>query len=382
MGGAERSVQYLAEALVKEGHKAVVISASEKNVCEAQDVNGVKVHYLSLKNIYWPFKKRSNPMFLKPLWHLIDIYNPWMVRYIKEIIKAEKPDIVHTNNLMCFSPLVWSEIKKLSIPIVHTIRDYYLLCPKCTMFDKYSNCEKQCLICKGYSFPKIYFTKFVDAVVGVSNYILEKHLSLGAFKGAKHSTIYNAYENKRYYKKSKSDQGLRLGFIGRITPNKGIEVILKAIDKLPLHKKNITLKIAGSGDKQYIKALSKKYSMNNISFLGFIPVEEFYPEIDVLIIPSLWNEPLGRITFEAYSYGVPVIASCRGGIPELVENESTGFLFDPEKPENLLKIINDIATRPELIEQMEDACLKKAMEFLPGKIAKSYLKIYLSLVKR
>src|SRR3712207_547939 len=96
-----------------------------------------------------------------------------------------------------------------------------------------------------------------------------------------------------------------------------------------------SLAIGAKGIPSYERYLHAKYRRPTIRFSGYVTPEAFLPEIDVLIVPSLWHEPFGRTVIEAFAHGVPVIGSKRGGITSLIEEGSTGFLFDPGYPEEL-----------------------------------------------
>jgi glycosyltransferase involved in cell wall biosynthesis len=102
--------------------------------------------------------------------------------------------------------------------------------------------------------------------------------------------------------------------------------------------------------------------------------EEFFAQIHLLVVPSLWHEPLGRIVLEAQANLVPVIASRRGGIPELIEEGKTGFLYEPDHPAELLEILRSLT--PGECERMRDNCMTKREEFAPERIAGEYLKVY------
>jgi len=375
IGGAERSVQFLAEALTRKGHETVVVSASYNCGVQISEVNGVKVYYVGLKNLYWPFSQKHNSSLIKPLWHLLDTYNPLMASEVDRILAIEKPDVVHTNNLSCFSVAIWKIVKARKLPLVHTIRDYYLLCPKPGMFSRGRNCEKQCMICRLYSVIRHKYSKLVYDVVGISRFVLEKHTSLGFFPHARCEVIFNAYENKTFsFQASENRQpSIRFGYIGRLHYTKGVEIILEAVRMLP--EGTWTLSIAGQGSPEYEKHL-KINNLDNTYFMGFVRPEEFFPLINVLIVPSLWHEPLGRTVFEAYSHGVPVIGSRRGGIPELIEEGKTGFLFDPEYSEELARVMNKFIQKPKIIDAMLKNCHEKAQEFVPGRIAELYIQVY------
>lgn len=372
-GGAERSVQFLAESLLSCGHKPIVVTLGEGE--SLQEINGVVVYTIRLANLYWPFRDITSKRLIKPIWHVVDSFNPVMARKVARILEIEKPDIVHCNNLGGFSVAIWLEIKKRNIPLVHTLRDYYLLCPRTSMFKNARNCEKQCLICSIYSMPKKMLSSAVDCVVGISEFILHKHLDFGLFPSAKRFTVHNSYGSNSIIRKiNTSSDRLTFGYIGRIHSSKGVEDVLEAF--ISLSPSKTAFVVAGKGDAQYVSFLRERYNTENISFIGHVAPEIYYQQVDVSIVPSLWHEPLGRTVLESYAFGVPVIGSNRGGIPEIIDEGKTGFIFDPANTTSLLLKMRLFAENVDLHQELRDGCLEKAKQFLPARIATQYLDIY------
>lgn len=118
-------------------------------------INGVNVHYLPLKNIYWPFSNdgEKRKKWEKIAWHIIDNYNFKMARLFSEELDSFKPDIVHTNNICGFSVSIWKEIKR-DIKLIHTSRDYYLFHPSSTLYSRNKNINVNALSVKLWSFFK------------------------------------------------------------------------------------------------------------------------------------------------------------------------------------------------------------------------------------
>jgi len=376
MGGAERSVQGLAEKLVALGNEVSVICVSEAGA--RSQLNGVNVHRLPLANVDWPFRDQRS-LAVKAIWHAIDTYNLLMGEKVGKVLDVEQPNVVHTNNLSGFSVAVWREAKRRSIPIVHTLWDVHLLCPR-MMFRRCTNCDKQCTSCKIISFPKRIASHAVDQVVGISRYILTIHRAHGYFSHAEGTVIHNSFKGPATLRPKESRRHVRLGFIGSLAPHKGINLLLETFVSLELRDR-AQLWVAGEGKAKFVETLRARFRTAQIRFLGRVVPDEFYSEIDVLVVPSLSNEALGRVIFEAYAYGVPTIASRRGGIPELVEEGRTGYVFDPADLDGFKKMLLQVVSNPVRLQDMREGCLRKAQQFAPELIARRYEDVYEHLVQ-
>jgi glycosyltransferase involved in cell wall biosynthesis len=381
MGGAERVVQSLAEGITEAGHEAVVVATAPGKGTRAAWVNGAKVHYVGLRNLYWPFGERKNPAALKPLWHALDTHQFWMASAVDHILDTERPDLVHTHNLSGFSTLVWRYVKQRGLPLIHTLHDYYLLCPKATMFRANKNCRRPCIRCSPYALPRRHDSNLVDEVTGVSKFVLERHLSHHYFHATpRKEVIYNGYKTKVAASWSGTQSlPVRFGYLGRLDPSKGLEVLLDSVRRLP--NGSWHLRIGGKGWAEYESHLRDKYEAPAIEFLGYVETDPFFEAIDVLVVPSVWEEPAGRIISEALSHGVPVIGSRTGGIPELVENERTGFVFDNKRSIDLAAKMRTCIEDPSMICYMRHECLKKAKRLLPEVITAQYLEAYAEVVR-
>jgi glycosyltransferase involved in cell wall biosynthesis len=173
------------------------------------------------------------------------------------------------------------------------------------------------------------------------------------------------------------------GYLGKLTPEKGIELLL---DMFGARKDGgWELLVAGEGDESYCQELHRRYATleerNAIRFLGWTDPLEFFPQIDVLVVPSLWQEPLPRVILEAYAYGVPVIGSRRGGILELIEDGVTGFLFNPSNPQTLATLIDRLLQDRALSGQLGQSALRRAQEYIPARIASEYQEAYRAVLE-
>lgn len=376
IGGAERSAQLLAEGLLNAGLHPFVITVADRHY---QDhVNGVKVYYVPYSNLYWKFRPRKN-IAKRLIWHTVDIYNFFILKHISKILEEEKPDIAHTNNISGFSVAIWKLLRGQNIPVVHTLRDYYLICINSSMYRNNRNCLSPCPRCRVFSRSKKDMTDCVDAVVGVSQSILHRHLNLGYFAHTRiKSIVYNAVPQlPKKQKTGKYNSKVHFGYMGILAPHKGVELILKIFSEMGDAELFLYGKSMIPGYEDYLR---DKYSQNNIRFMGFQPMEDALSNIDVLMVPSLWYEPFSRVVVEAYYYGVPVIASRQGGPLEIVEEGKTGFLFSTDRDGELVAIVRRIIDNPALLSGLKDNCLRKSEEFSLDKHIDSYKAIYTQLI--
>ncbi|MBN1299529.1 MAG: glycosyltransferase family 4 protein, partial [Actinobacteria bacterium] len=373
---AEKSTQVIAENLKRFNHEPVVVTVADSD--KVDYVNGIKVYYVSHSNVYWSYYSKTKGGLLKILWHIISFYNPFILKKLSAIITKEKPDVVHTNNLSEFSVGTWKLVKKFKIPLVHTLRDYSLVCPRATLFRRNDICRKKNIICVFVLMLRRIFSKYPDAVTGNSQFILDYHTNSGFFKNAKKYVVYNSLETEEIAASAGQVGKVKFGYIGHLSVHKGVEFLLKIFKE----RIDAELHVYGSGiTAEYEDYLKGSYSSKNISFHGFVKTGLALEAINVLIVPSLWFDTLPRVIYEAYSYGIPVIASDRGGAPEIIENGKTGFIYNADSAEDLVKKIRVFTDNPNLIESMAPHCLTKARDFLPDKVIRNYIDIYQDISK-
>jgi glycosyltransferase involved in cell wall biosynthesis len=339
-GGAEITLENLIKGMKLLGHNVSVLTlTNEKNIVY-EKVEDVDVIRLPIKNLYFPnFKIIKKPSYnLMKLWILLDVYNPLNNKNIKKIVKDINPDIVSLHNLQGFSIAIWSVLKQIKYPFVQVLHDQYFLCP--ANFVRHGKmCKTQCFHCKILRMPHKIKSDDIN-VVGISKFVLNKFLSYGYFKNSRlKKVIYNSrnfgdeiYLNNRI----KSDKKIIYGFMGTLIKYKGIEKLLYLFKTVPELQQHILL-VAGSGEKQYEEYLKKKYESSNIKFLGRISPRNFYPNIDVTVVPSIVEEALGMVAIESLMYGKPVIVSNRGALPEIVDNKLLGKIFNISDNNDLLK---------------------------------------------
>jgi glycosyltransferase involved in cell wall biosynthesis len=341
VGGAEKSVALLAEALVKRGDDVSVIALHPERQVVSTWRNGVRCHLLPLKNIYWPFMNERRPHAIaRFVWHALDVWNLRAARLVGEILDSESPDVVHTNILTGFSAAVWQEVKRRRIRLVHTLRDYSLLCARSSLFKNGRQCRARCLSCTALTLSKKALSHRVDVVVSNSQAVLDTHRAAGYFAGVPERVVFNIAELDQLATPGAVRTGhtVVFGFIGRIDPEKGVDVLLRATRMLS--RQNWRVVIAGRGFDAYVSHLKASFPDPRIEWLGFVDAAAFYDAIDVSIVPSVWKEPLPRSLIETLAKGLTAICARSGGIPEIAKLGKLVELYDAEDPAQLAALMN------------------------------------------
>ena len=141
-------------------------------------------------------------------------------------------------------------------------------------------------------------------------------------------------------------------YLGRLVPNKGCDVLLRAMERLP----GRTLLVLGEGpERSALESLAMSLGLGDrVDFGGWASpdrVGAMLRQSRALVVPSLWPEPFGLVALEAYRESCPVVASRVGGLADLVEDGQTGFLVPPDDPSSLAEAMGKLLL-PELAEAM------------------------------
>jgi len=159
--------------------------------------------------------------------------------------------------------------------------------------------------------------------------------------------------------------------LGRISPSKGYEHLIKGFKKVVRFNPYLKLKIVGSADKSkqrylgHLKTLVNRFSLNyNVEFVGFTQdVEGILARARILVAPSVIEESFGRVVIEAFACGVPVVATAVGGFKEIIEDGKNGLLVEPEDSsaisEGILKILEDSNFAEKLVKQAREKVERK-----------------------
>lgn len=232
----------------------------------------------------------------------------------------------------------------------------------------------------------------VDLVLGCSDYITRRVRTALPEHAARCQTLLNGCDVSRFQPMRASDSGpTRLLFLARVSPEKGVHVLIEAFCQLAERYPEAELDIVGPesvlppsfnvdiSDDRRVRGLSRYNGRSylaalkeavppalagRVRFPGVVPHEQtakVYADAYALVFPAVWDEPFGLPIIEAMASGLPVIASDTGGIPELVVHGKTGLLVPPDDPQALARAIGLLLDNPDLRQRLAQASHERAV---------------------
>ena len=278
------------------------------------------------------------------------IYSSVAKKAMEEMIYQFRPDLVHAfaiyNGL---TPSVLEACREKGIPVVMSCNDYKHICPNYKLFHHHRTCEE----CKGRRFHRAVvnhcckdslvisvassieayvhewmnlYRRNVHTFLFASNFMLEKTSEF--WKGASFRTaiLRNPFDSPSHA--CRHDQGEYFLYFGRLIDEKGVDLLLKAMEHVP----EAHLKIVGSGpDEIRLREQVRSRGHGSVEFLGALwgsSLDEVLQGCRAVVVPSLWHENFPYVILQAFAAGKAVIGSRRGGIPELIEDGKSGLLYD------------------------------------------------------
>jgi glycosyltransferase involved in cell wall biosynthesis len=223
--------------------------------------------------------------------------------------------------------------------------------------------------------PYMLASRMVDAVVSNSRFVLDRHQKLGFFPDTPSRVIFNIADASDVVSASSPGHSdLVFGFIGRIEAEKGIDVVLKAVELLP--DTGWRLKIAGKGLEQYVLGLKACHKNDRVEWLGFTNARDFYASIDVCLVSSVWPEPLPRTLIESINAGRATICSTAGGIPEISGFSNLVGSYEPHDHRGLSELMIKAINERDSWKINQPPQSGFADKFSPEAITRQYQEVY------
>ena len=377
-GGEDTVVRNEKELLEEHGHKVILYTRNNSELNQLSKVG----------KLLLPFTT---------------IFNFRTYKEIKKLIRKEQVDIVHVHNtLNLISPAVYYAARSMKKPVVQTVHNFRLLCPGATFYRDGHICEDcvnhglQCAVkhkCYRGNFVQtlacalnLYFHR-MTGIYRKINYICltdfnkEKLLLLPGLNPAQ---VYVKPNFTKQESKSTAEIVERENFFlyaGRLDPLKGIEKLLKAW--MQMGQNAPKLEICGSGPlEEWCKQTIQGNQLNMVEFRGqtkWDEVQKLMGKARAMILPTQWYEGFPMTIVEAYSQGTPVIGPDMGNVGDLIQDEKTGWKYDPGQRDGLKEIILK-AVKQELNYTAIQTCYEQM--FGAENNYQKFMKIYQSVESR
>lgn len=317
---------------------------------------------------------------------------------ICEILRAEKPDLVHVHNtFLMVSPSVYEACREAAVPVLQTLHNYRLLCPAASLYRDGHVCEECCQrglwrsVLHGCYRDSRATTAAVALMLQVHRQrrtwqeSVSGYLALTQFTRQKF--IEGGLPGEKIYVKphfvhpdpgERSTPGNSALFAARLSEEKGISTLLRAWERL---RSSIPLVIVGDGPmRQQLEAEAAEKSLRHVTFRGRLSVSETRAAIKqaaFLIVPSGCYETFSMNIVEAYACGTPVLCSRLGAMQENVADHRTGLHFTPGDVEDLVQKVEWAWTHPaELAAMGREARREYETRYTPERNYSLLMEIY------
>lgn len=295
-------------------------------------------------------------------------YNRASARQVEQLINTFRPDVLHIHNLFYMaSPAVIQAAKRRNVPVVMTLHNYRLVCVSGLLMRPAEVPCERCLT-KTVPLDGIRFGCFresrsqsaqltaitslhkmagtwqkVDRYVTLTPFARQKMLTSSLRLRPEQVVVKpNFVPDLGYVDPDERDDFFL--FVGRLSPEKGLNVLLEAIRHVP-----VPLEIIGTGPlESEVKATAAERAQ--VRYRGSLPrtdVIERMRRCRAVVVPSIWYEGLPTVILEAFATGTPVICSDQDNLNEIVTDGQTGFLFKTGQSASLASLLLRLTQQPQ-----------------------------------
>jgi glycosyltransferase involved in cell wall biosynthesis len=303
------------------------------------------------------------------------IYNSAISREIGDLARREQFDIAHVHNVFpLISPAVYRALHQAGVPIVQTIHNFRLMCPNGLFYTHGQICER----CKrGNMLPAIQLRCYrestalsalyagaimihrrvgtfglIDRVLALTDFVAGKLAESGVIPSERIAVLGNALGEDVPAPPASRATEPALVFMGRLVPEKGVDLAIEAMAGLP----DLELRICGDGpDLPRLREVVAARGLTNVRFLGFVDGAQKRQVLEralAIVVPSHWYELFPITALEAMAYGVPVLATGHGSLQSLIADGQTGLLFRPGDAASFAECARRLSSDPALAAAM------------------------------
>lgn len=361
IGGAELIAHFHAKVLQRLGHEPVIFAGdpsdgSARYAMRKEVFDGLPVYRVHLGPDDY---NRAR----------VNFFHPEVERHFLHVLRDVEPHVVHFHNIIGLSLGLIRIAAAEGIGTIMTVHDHWGFCLKSTLLKTEDHLCVQPRTC-GECLPFVddghrpgipvrmrldFFElslQYIDTFVSPSRYLAESYIGEG-FEREKFHVVWNGIDTERFRGISRSpSEVVRFTFIGYLGSHKGVHVLINALRFLERERGRFRVNIVGDGveAKRLRDQVAQSGLERTVHFWGKVgneQVEKVYEDTDVFVLPSVTPENQPVTITEALTAGIPVIGSRLGGIPELIHDGETGYLFEPGNPEDLARKMREFINAPD-----------------------------------
>lgn len=293
---------------------------------------------------------------------------------LRRRLRCDPPDIVHAHNVwMRLSPAPLLAARQAGIPVVMTVHDYHLVCPRKWMITGAdepcaSGIGPRCLVsnCRGrpegwsalpYNWlrwlkvvaHRTMLRRWVDVFVAPSQHLASWLATSMGLTGVRTVPNFAPLPEGRWERPAGAAEIIL--FSGRLSREKGVHLLLDAMPIVLGLRPHVVLEVAGDGPcRRDLESRAERLGVwGSVRFLGALPRTQLHDALSralVVVLPTLWMENCPVSVLEAMARARPVVATRIGGLPELVRHGETGILFERGNTRELAAGITGLLTAP------------------------------------
>ncbi len=293
------------------------------------------------------------------------------------IIKAVedfKPDIIHYHWPSGTMDFLFRKVRRFDVPILVTL--HVAVGSHKALFDK---------MWYMHFWAFKHHLKKVESVNSISVFVQNQVKRLIKLPKSKHELIYAGVNSETFspkHRKESRSKKIRLLFVGQVMPEKGIDVLARAVRRVA-KKKDVVLNVIGDG--HLLEKLKQETKGDkSINWVGFLrdqkAISEYYANADLTVLPTRWDEAFSLVPVESLASGTPVCATNKGGTPELIFPKKTGFLLKACDEDEIVNIL--MKTDKKELESMRKHCRDLVLKrHTLEKMGDGHLELYERMIK-
>jgi glycosyltransferase involved in cell wall biosynthesis len=270
--------------------------------------------------------------------------------HIKKLVAEHRPDVAHVHNVFpLISPAAYYALKRCGVPVVQTLHNYRFLCPNGLFYTQGEICQRCMngqtlhavrLKCyrQSYALSALYASAIglhrrwgtfalIDRFVALTEFSARLVLESGLATRDRISILGNFLPDPLPEAGSFEARGKYALYLGRLSAEKGVDVLLAAMAHLPGQQ----LRIAGDGpQRDELEAMVRHLNLRSVDFVGNVAGEakwQLLREAALVVVPSRWFENFPFVVLESLAAGTPVVASDAGSLPYVLEDGRNALLF-------------------------------------------------------